>query len=111
MTLPESHLISVIFSIYAVLLFGELCKPDDDDDTEDRWLWQLDVDCVKWTDETNAEYSTVQATWVILMIFTIYFWLREMYKMIAYPRKFFSRMESFGYHWLRTWTPAPDMQC
>ena len=87
----------MIFSIYAVLLFGELCKPDDDDDTEDRWLWQLDVDCVKWTDETNAEYSTVQATWVILMIFTIYFWLREMYKMVAYPRKFFSRMESFGY--------------
>ena len=93
----EPHFISVIFSIYAVLLFGQLCKPDEDDDTEDRWLWQSDVDCVKWTEDTNTTYITVQATWVILMIFNIYFWLREMDKMVAQPRKFFSRIESFGY--------------
>ena len=85
----------MIFSIYAVLLFGQLCKPNEDDDTADRWNWTSKVDCVKWTEDTNTEYSTLQATWVILLIFTIYFWLREMYK-IVHPRKFFSRMESFG---------------
>ena len=88
----------MIFSIYASLLFGQLCKPDSNDSAKkDRWHWQSDIDCVKWTEDTNTEYSTLQATWVILLIFTIYFWLREIYQMIAHPRKFFSRMESFGY--------------
>ena len=98
----------MIFSIYASLLFGQLCKPDGNDSTEDRWDWQSDIDCVKWTEDTNmmrivhlnidtnTEYSTLQATWVILLIFTIYFWLREIYQMIAHPRKFFSRTGSFG---------------
>ena len=87
----------MIFSTYAVLLFGELCKPNDDDKTEDRWHWHSEVDCVKWTKETKTEYSTLQATWVILLMFTTYFWLREMYKMVAYSKKFFSRVESFVY--------------
>ena len=87
---------SVIFSIYAVLIFGDLCKPNGDDDDEDRWAWNKTVNCTKWTDDTSTEYKTTQVTWVLLVIFTVYFWIREVLKLVADPRTFLSRMESFG---------------
>lgn len=94
--------ISVIFSIYAVLLFGELCMPDDDDKDEDRYnWWNSTINCTAWTNttvknNTDTEYRTLQGTWVVLLIFTIYFWLREVLESAAHPRKFFTRMESYG---------------
>ena len=87
----------MIFSTYAVLLFGQLCKPDDDDDaTKNRFLWNNTINCTAWTDDNETEYRTLQATWVILLLFMVYFWLREVLEMVADPRKFFSRMESYG---------------
>ena len=93
----------MIFSTYAVLLFGQLCKPDDDDLTKDRFNWSDSVSCVNWTvsdqtgvSDTDTEYKTLQATWVVLLLFMVYFWLREVLEMVADPRKFFSRMESYG---------------
>ena len=98
------YLFSVIFSIYAVLLFGDLCKPNDDDKDEERWDWNKTVNCKKWSngtngpddDDTSTEYKTTQVTWVLLVIFTVYFWLREVLKLVAEPRTFLSRMESYG---------------
>ena len=93
---------SVIFSIYAVLIFGDLCKPNGDDDDEDRFNWTQNVGCKKWSDgmdgmdDTSTEYKTTQVTWVLLVIFTVYFWIREVLKLVADPRTFLSRMESFG---------------
>ena len=93
---------SVIFSIYAVLIFGDLCKPNGDDDDEDRFNWTQNIGCKKWSngtdgsDATSTEYKTTQVTWVLLVIFTVYFWIREVLKLVADPRTFLSRMESFG---------------
>ena len=96
------YLFSVIFSIYAVLIFGDLCKPDGDDDDEGRFNWTQNIGCKKWSngtdgsDATSTEYKTTQVTWVLLVIFTVYFWIREVLKLVADHRTFLSRMESFG---------------
>ena len=88
--------ISAIFSVYAVLLFGQLCQPDEiEDPDEERYDWHTDINCIPWEDN-ETEYSILQATWVILLIFTGYFWLREVLESAAHPRKFFTRMESYG---------------
>ena len=36
----------VIFSVYSLLLFGELCHPDDDeDDPRETFHWSKEISC------------------------------------------------------------------
>ena len=74
--------------------------PDEDDDDDNRWNWfngnGSSVNCTDRTEDTETEYSTLSAAWVILVIFTVYFWLREILDFVADPRKFISRTDSLG---------------
>ena len=87
----------MIFSIYAVLLFGDLCTPDGDDKDEERWQWSKNVTCKNMTDpeDLSGKYNTVQAMWVILVVLTVYFCLRDVAECVSLHMNFFTRTESY----------------
>ena len=80
--------LSVIFSIYSVLLFGNLCVPEKATPTE-RWEWNQIIHCHGWVND-EKEYTTVEITWVLLILLTIYFCTRDIFKCASLQRKFFT---------------------
>ena len=112
----------VIFSIYSLLLFGELCQPDDeDDDARETFIWSKEIKCSalqeqespvkhywsenlknrwKWIEKMidydfSLEYSIAQFSWVLLVVFTCIFCIREVAECLSLQRKFFKSFDSY----------------
>ena len=108
----------VIFSIYSLLLFGELCQPDDKDDVaRETFDWRKEIKCsnaseVKRYWSKNAmsqweifesmidkdfrlEYSIAQFSWVLLVVFTCIFCIRELVECLSLQRKFFKSFDTY----------------
>ena len=113
------------FSIYSVLLFGDLCKPDNDDDDIETWKWNIEVKCREtkvsqtiwkkiWSkDITNPEdvkdhiheenvvidnsvkYNIAQITWVLLVVLSCAFFIRELIECVSIKKKFFTKLASY----------------
>ena len=112
----------VTFSIYSLLLFGELCQPDDeDDDARETFDWTKEIKCTalqeqespvkhywsenlknrwKWIEKMidydfSLEYSIAQFSWVLLVVFTCIFCIREVAECLSLQRKFFKSFDSY----------------
>ena len=108
----------MIFSVYSLLLFGELCQPDDkDDEARETFYWRKEIKCsnaseVKryWSknemsqweilesmldNDFTLEYSIAQFTWVLLVVFTCIFCIREVVECLSLQRKFFNCFDSY----------------
>lgn len=108
----------VIFSIYSLLLFGELCHPkEEDDDSRETFYWSKEISCKSsskgqnyWSkDETDKwkilesmidhdftlEYNIAQCSWVVLVLFTCIFCIREIVECLSLQRKFFKSFDSY----------------
>ena len=109
----------VIFSIYSLLLFGELCHPEEEkDDSRETFYWRKEINCTiaskkgkgywskniedRWeilesmTDQDfRLEYSIAQFSWVVLVLFTCIFCIREIVECLSLQRKFFKSFDSY----------------
>ena len=111
----------MIFSIYSLLLFGNLCKPDEDDDGTKTWEWNLNISCQErklsskqwkkfWsknvTDpdeiyeeiiliDNSLKYHIAQISWVLLVVLTCAFLIRELIECVSHKKKFFIKMENY----------------
>ena len=105
------------FSIYSLLLFGDLCQPDDDDDDKDTWKWNVEIECKDvtalrdyWnknlTDpreiykarikiDYSLKYSIAQMAWVLLVVLTCAFFIRELVECLSLKKKFFTKLDSY----------------
>ena len=103
---------SVVFSIYSILLFGKLCKPDEDDNEDERYEWTHVINCKKWGDvkddfignntasvahltDLDSEYRVCQTCWIILVVLTTLFCLRELCSFRLLRLEFFTKIESY----------------
>ena len=114
----------MIFSIYSLLLFGELCHPvwtpepkQQIDDPRETFYWGTEISCrnaskVKryWRKnlkdrweilesmvdlDFRLEYSIAQFSWVVLVGFTCIFCIREIVECLSLQRKFFKSFDSY----------------
>ena len=109
----------VIFSVYSLLLFGDLCHPNEkEDDSRETFYWFKEINCNNaskpgkkyWSKDiqdrwkiveliTNhdftLEYSIVQFSWVVLVLFTCIFCIREVVECLSLQRKFFKSFDSY----------------
>lgn len=84
------------FSIYSILLFGNLCKPKKHDTktSSERWRWDHTIECYGYKDN-EEDYTTVQATWVLLILMTGYFFMRDILECAYLRLEFFLRYSSY----------------
>ena len=111
----------VIFSIYTLLLFGNLCKPDQDDYAKETWEWNDQINCTKrelstrqWRKnrsknsteprqiyeediliDNSLKYHIAQISWVLLVVLTYAFLIRELLECISQKKKFFIKMDNY----------------
>ena len=83
----------MIFSIYSILLFGNLCKPKENDTktTSERFRWDHSIKC----HGHEEDYTTVKATWVLLILMTGYWFMREILNCAFLRLTFFLRYSSY----------------
>ena len=114
----------VTFSVYSLLMFGVLCKPDEDDDDKETWNWNCEIKCQEkqvtqkiwkkkfWPKNTDLHelrdiyeenvlvdnshrYNIAQITWVLLVLITCAFLIRELIECVSLRKKFFTKSESY----------------
>ena len=114
----------VIFSVYSLLLFGDLCHPNEkEDDSKETFYWFKEINCTKASDtgkkywrkdiqdiengttwkivesttdhDFTLQYSIVQFTWVVLVLFTCIFCIREVVECLSLQGKFFKSFDSY----------------
>lgn len=111
----------VIFSIYSLLLFGNLCKPDQDDYAKETWEWNDNITCQERQDKTrqwkknrsinsteprqiyeedilidnSLKYHIAQISWVLLVVLTSAFLIRELLECVSQKKKFFIKMDNY----------------
>ena len=112
------------FSIYSLLLFGELCHPvwtpepeEKIDDPRETFYWGKEISCrnastVKryWSKnirdrweilesmvdlDFTLEYNIAQFSWVVLVGFTCIFCIRDVVECFSLQRKFFKSLDSY----------------
>ena len=112
------------FSIYSLLLFGELCHPvwtpepeEKIDDPRETFYWGKEISCRnastvkrywsknirdKWEIlesmvdlDFTLEYNIAQFSWVVLVGFTCIFCIREVVECFSLQRNFFKRFDSY----------------
>ena len=81
--------LSVTFSIYSILLFGNLCKPEENAD--ERFRLDHTIKC----QGSEEDYTTVKATWVLLILMTGYFFMRDILNCAFLRLTFFLRYSSY----------------
>ena len=69
--------------------------PDDDDSDDDRWQLSTNIDCKPWKDPTadvdnTDEYRTATTAWVILVIVTFFFFIRDIFEFLTDYKNFFT---------------------
>ena len=88
------HLIfSVVFSIYSGLMFVVLCAPNENSNSDDRWLWNKKIDC-----QISPNPHTVNATftaWMFLMLSAIPYILREIAKFVPDKKSYFQHWHAY----------------
>ena len=86
--------ISAIFSIYSILIFGHLCAPDDEDNGETRWQWNQTIDCHRNTSDNQNKFNTATVAWVVLVILTIIFILRDFIELMTHYKYYFIKWKN-----------------
>ena len=127
-TLHNNSMFLVTFSIYSLLLFGDLCHPVDEKyDNRETFNWSMEISCkeasvlkpywIKNLTQTNEaknvttmgweiyesiinidnswKYSIAQFSWIVLIIFTCIFCIREVVECLSLQRKFFKNFDSY----------------
>ena len=85
------------FSIYSILLFANLCKPKRDENANaeyGRWQWNQTIKCIGWKDD-DEELTIVEITWVLLVLMTTYFFIRDILECASLRLKFFMRVSTY----------------
>ncbi len=88
-----SHFVySVTYSVYTVLIYGYLCKPDVDEYPTDRPRLGEPIPC----DLTSnpASRGLALTAWIFLIIFNIIYFMKEMTKMFHLRSRYFREWES-----------------
>ena len=99
---------------------GNLCKPDEDDDGTKTWEWNLNISCQEkelsskqwkkfWskniTDpdeiyeeiiliDNSLKYHIAQISWVLLVVLTCAFLIRELMECVSHKKKFFINLKN-----------------
>jgi len=92
-----SHLIfSVVYSTYAGILFAYLCAQDEKDTRDERWNLTLALECnISNTEKNHRIVNCASAAWIFLIIFIIFYFLREVTKFISDKKKYFLRLDAY----------------
>jgi len=98
----STHFIfSVVFTLYALLVYSSLCQPVDDVPKEPGQRWNIFHSYINCTasmrDASKAtEVNEVAITaWIFLIIFLVIYVLKEALKFISSPARYFQQLESY----------------
>ena len=113
------------FSIYSLLLFGDLCHPVEgkkgENHNSETFHWRKEISCKNFTIvkeywnkhptdivatgirisqsltkiDNSFKYSIAQISWIVLVVFTCIFLLREVVECLSLRRKFFKSFDSY----------------
>ena len=103
-----THLVySVVYTIYALMVFVQLCRPNSYDNFIDiRWNITSNVTCKFHPSgdpmSVDTEYNTyrkkamlAQVSWVFLIMFTLIYVVNESIKIFTNLRDYFSKWDSY----------------
>jgi len=92
-----SHLIfSVVYSVYAGILFGYFCAQDEKDTRTERWNLTLPFKCKMPNTRYNMHMmNCASAAWIFLVIFNAIYLLREVIKFLSDKKNYFLRWDAY----------------
>lgn len=92
-----SHLIfSVVYSVYAGILFGFLCAQDDEATRNHRWDFLYSYECKMSNKDNNHHIVNLAASaWTFLILFITVYLLREVIKFISDKTHYFIRWDAY----------------
>jgi len=94
-----SHFIySTVYTVYALLIFGSICEPKDDDKLmENRFnIFYVSIPCPLSGEKVNqAEVWIAKIAWLLLILFTFIYLCNEGIKILTTSKSYFRKWDSY----------------
>ena len=86
----------MVYSVYAGVLFGELCAPGSDTPWNTRWVLDYTIQCGQdqHVEAVRAKTTAAHLTWTMLIVFVALASLSEIVKLLTIRKKYFKSWSS-----------------